>query len=293
MPGTLSPCDDASVPWRLSHDVGAFADHAWDLLAAGPAEQTVALTIVESLRAGHRWSDAPALFGWHLDGADVRGAVCMTPPYEMLLAVVPDDAVADLVAVLRAEGVQLPGVNGEVATVERFAAAWRQGTALHARTVFDQRLYVLGTLQPQQPPPPGRARTAAAADLDLAAQWLRAFQQEAGVPATDVESAARAGIGDRRLWLWEDDAGSVVALAGRTAPAAGVSRIAPVYTPPAFRRRGYGAAVTAACTADALDRGADHVVLFTDLANPTSNAIYQRLGYRPVSDRRVVRFEPS
>ncbi|MEN3281930.1 MAG: hypothetical protein V7607_3070 [Solirubrobacteraceae bacterium] len=281
------------MPWQLSDDVGVFADHAWDLLAAGPAEQTVALTIVESLRAGHRWSDAPALFGWHLDGADVRGAVCMTPPYEMLLAVVPDEAVPDLVAVLRAEEVQLPGVNGDVATVERFAAAWREGMALHARTVFDQRLYALGTLQPPQPPPPGRARTAADGEVDLAARWLRAFQEEAGVPATDVQSAARAGIGDRRLWLWEDDGGSVVALAGRTAPAARVSRVAPVYTPPAFRRRGYGAAVTAACTADALDRGADHVVLFTDLANPTSNAIYQRLGYRPVSDRRVLRFEPS
>jgi hypothetical protein len=57
------------VPWRLSDDVEAFADRAWDLLAAGPAEQTVALTIVESLRAGHRWSDSPALFGWYPDGS--------------------------------------------------------------------------------------------------------------------------------------------------------------------------------------------------------------------------------
>ena len=281
------------MPWRLSDDVDAFADHAWDLLASGPAEQTIALTIVESLRAGHRWSDDPALFGWYLDDAEVRGAVCMTRPFEMLLAVVPGDALADLVAVLRAGDVALPGVNGDVPTVERFAAAWLEGTALHARTVFEQRLYALATLQPPDPLPPGRTRTAADADLDLAAQWLRAFQQEVGVPATDVERLARASIDDRRMWLWEDEGGSVVALAGRTAPAAGVSRVAPVYTPPASRRRGYGAAVTAACTADALDRGADHVVLFTDLANPTANAIYQRIGYRPMTDRRVVRFEPS
>jgi GNAT superfamily N-acetyltransferase len=291
--GTLSPWNDAGVPWRLSDDVDAFADRAWDLLAASPAEQTVALTIVESLRVGLRWSDVPALFGWYLDGADVRGAVCMTPPYEMLLAVVPDDAVGGLVAALRGADVALPGVNGDVGTVERFAAAWLEGAALHARTVFEQRLYALGGLEPPQPPPPGRARTAGDADLDLATRWMRAFQEDAGVPATDVARSARASIDDRRLWLWEDDGGAAVALASRTAPAAGVSRVAPVYTPPSCRRRGYGTAVTAACTADALDRGADHVVLFTDLANPTSNAIYQRIGYRPMTDRRVVRFEPS
>jgi len=113
------------------------------------------------------------------------------------------------------------------------------------------------------------------------------------MPSTDVESYARASISDRRLLLWDDEAGAPVSLAGRTPPAASVSRLAPVYTPPESRRRGYGAAVTAACTRDALDRGAEHVVLFTDLANPTSNAIYQRIGYRPMSDRRVIRFEPS
>jgi GNAT superfamily N-acetyltransferase len=281
------------VSWRLTDDVDAFADCAWELLATDPARQTVALSIVEQLRAGHRWSDAPALFGWYADGEAVRGAVCMTPPYEMLLAAVPDDTVADLVEALRAAEVALPGVNGDVPAVERFAAAWRAGTALHARTVFDQRLYALGTLRPPDPLPPGRARPGADADLDLATRWLRAFQEEAGVPATDVARAARASIDDRRLWLWEDEGGAVVALAGRTAPAAGVSRIAPVYTPPASRRRGYGTAVTAACTAEALARGIEHVVLFTDLANPTSNAIYQRIGYRPVTDRRVVRFERS
>jgi predicted GNAT family acetyltransferase len=281
------------VPWQLSDDVDAFADHAWDLLAAAPAEQTVALSIVESLRAGQRWSDTPALFGWYADDAVVRGAVCMTPPFEMLLAAVPDDTIAELVEALYAGHVVLPGVNGDVPVVERFAEAWLAGTVLRPRTTFEQRLYALGALQPPDPPPPGRARPAADADLDLVAGWLRAFQEEAGVHATDVESMARRGIDDRRLWLWEDDGAAVVALAGRTAPAAGVSRIAPVYTPPTARRRGYGTAVTAECTADALARGADHVVLFTDLANPTSNSIYQRIGYRPVTDRRVVRFEPA
>jgi predicted GNAT family acetyltransferase len=81
-----------------------------------------------------------------------------------------------------------------------------------------------------------------------------------------------------------------VSMAGRTRVVSGMTRIGPVYTPPEHRRRGYGAAVTAVLTASALEAGATEVVLFTDLANPTSNSVYLRIGYRAVSDRLVLAF---
>jgi len=81
-----------------------------------------------------------------------------------------------------------------------------------------------------------------------------------------------------------------VSLAGRNRTAGGQARIGPVYTPPDLRGRGFGGAATAAITQAALDDGAEGVVLFTDLANPTSNTLYQRLGYRPISDWTVFRF---
>jgi predicted GNAT family acetyltransferase len=77
-------------------------------------------------------------------------------------------------------------------------------------------------------------------------------------------------------------------MAGASPVVAGMARIGPVYTPPAARGRGYGSAVTAAASADAIRRGAEQVLLYTDLAHPTSNAIYQRLGYRPVADEVIV-----
>jgi predicted GNAT family acetyltransferase len=234
--------------------------------------------VIETVRSGHRFSGAPMLFGWYED----RGAVSLTPPFELLLAVVPDDTIEALATALR--GTDLPGVNGDAATVERFVAAWQPE---RAEVAFEMRLYRLGELQ--LPSAAGHARVADDGDLALAVRWLAAFESDAGVKSTDVESAARERIGDGRLWLWEHD-GIPVSLAARTATAAGVARIAPVYTPPDQRRRGYGAAVTAACTADALARDADEVVLFTDLANPTSNSIYQAIGFRPIADRRVVRF---
>ncbi|WP_406153445.1 hypothetical protein OG217_08055 [Streptomyces sp. NBC_01023] len=38
----------------------------------------------------------------------------------------------------------------------------------------------------------------------------------------------------------------------------------------------------------ALDAGVAGVLLFTDVANQTSNGVYRRIGYRPVADRAVV-----
>jgi predicted GNAT family acetyltransferase len=75
----------------------------------------------------------------------------------------------------------------------------------------------------------------------------------------------------------------VVHLTGANAPAFGVARIGPVYTAREQRGRGYASAGVAAVSRLLLDRGA-RVCLFTDQANPTSNRIYEALGFRPVVD---------
>jgi predicted GNAT family acetyltransferase len=279
------------VPWTLTDDLEAYAGRVWDVLGAAPAEHTVALTVIESLRNGIRWSDVPPVLGWYEDGGGaVQGAVSLTLPFELLLTLVPDETTGELVDALRSYGADLPGVNGEDDVVERFAAAWTAGTPLRTVTTWRQRLYRLGTLRPPSPAPEGRARRAREADIALAVGWYRDFQDDTGTSGGELEMMVRERIRGGRLWLWEDGSGTPVSLAGRTAAAAGVSRVAPVYTPAEARRRGYGAAVTAACTADALTTDASEVVLFTDLANPTSNAIYQGIGFEPLSDRHVVRF---
>jgi len=167
-------------------------------------------------------------------------------------------------------------------------------TGERARTKFRLCLHELDALRPPDPAPAGRARPAGEDDVARCARWYEAFQAETTASGGgNAEAMVRERVADRRLWLWEDPAGTVVALAGRTAPSAGVARVAPVYTPAEHRRRGYGAAATAACTADALERGDERVVLFTDMANPGANAMYQRLGYRPVAEERVVLFDPA
>jgi predicted GNAT family acetyltransferase len=130
---------------------------------------------------------------------------------------------------------------------------------------------------------------ATTADRALLESWFTAFAEEAGTYLGDPADLVDERLSYGGLTLWEAD-GVPVSLGGRHRPAAGVVRVAPVYTPAEHRRQGYAGAVTVAVSQTALDAGADYVVLFTDLANLTSNALYQRLGYRPVEDRVVLRF---
>lgn len=281
---------DGLVTWTLTADPEAFARHAIPLLAARPVENTLALTILEHVRRGHSFSSEPPVFGWYDDDGAPAGAVLMTPPYDLHLAAVPRGTSTSLVSALREQRVAVPSASGDVEVVDDFAAAWSAGTDLRLETVMQLRLYRLIELRPPAGPPLGRARLASIEDRDVLVAWLEDFHTEAELPQVDAVGVVTDRIADERLWVWEDATGTPVAFAGRQKTAAGVARLGPVYTPPAHRRRGYGSGVTSACTAHALEQGADAVVLFTDLANPTSNAIYQELGYRPVADRTIVRF---
>jgi GNAT superfamily N-acetyltransferase len=138
----------------------------------------------------------------------------------------------------------------------------------------------------------GSARLATDADLDLVAAWVEPYTLEAfdRLPSDfDALRLASVAIGYSRTWLWLDSVDVPVSMAARRPPAAGVSRIGPVYTPPEHRGHGYGSAITARAAFDILDIAAVPV-LFTDLANTTSNKIYRAIGFRPVTDRASVSF---
>jgi predicted GNAT family acetyltransferase len=124
------------------------------------------------------------------------------------------------------------------------------------------------------------------ADHDLVASWVRAFVSEARPPGPvgdpDEWVERRAADPDGGIVLWDD--GGAVSLASFGSPTPTGIRIGMVYTPPERRGRGYASAVTAALTRRLLEGGRARVFLFTDLGNETSNAIYQRIGYRRVGD---------
>ncbi len=283
------------MAWFTTEDLDEYLAVAEGFLRLRPAENTVPLTVAETLRAqGTRaFSETAPLFGWwRADDGTVAGAFHETPPHPVLLAGVPQRAVEPLAEVLFALGRRLSGINARVEAAEAFAAAWQRRTGAAWQVHMRQRLYRLQELVAPRPAPPGAARVPGTADRDLLLAWYEAFSREIGDPPRDYATTVDDRIGYGGFTLWEEG-GAPVSLAGLTRQAAGTVRVCAVYTPPEQRQRGYGGAVTAAVSQAALDAGASEVLLFTDLANPTSNALYQRLGYRPVEDRVVLASPPS
>ncbi|MFF3670289.1 GNAT family N-acetyltransferase [Microtetraspora malaysiensis] len=267
--------------WTFTAAAETFAAAAEGWLLRDPVRNTAALTVLRSLRSG-QFSENP-LMGWFTEGGSVEGAMIHTAPYPLLLAV-PLAAIPSLVSELIALGRSLSGVNGPVEQAEAFARAWWEPE----RGRRSDRLYRLGT--PVPPSVPGAARTAVAADMPRAVQWIREFEVEADVEVSADPTPVVAARINRNELVWWEDGGRPVALACVSTPIAGMSRVGPVYTPPEFRGRGYGSAVTYAVTRKALDEGAAEVLLFADLANPRSNSIYQALGYEPVADYARISF---
>jgi predicted GNAT family acetyltransferase len=228
---------------------------------------------------------------WMVEDAGVPVAAALrTPPYNVVVADARDPAAADvLVAVVAADDPAVPGAAGTQPTIGRFAETWRRivGTEVHLRMA--QGVFALDQVRLADVPA-GRSRPAKEEDRDLLVGWFEAFIAEAlpdepsdrerliGMVERQIAGGSRSGI-----WLWERD-GDPVAMSAYGGPTPHGIRIGPVYTPPRHRRLGYASAVVAEQSAWLLAAGRRFCFLYTDLANPTSNAIYQRIGYRQVAE---------
>ena len=279
--------------WYFIDDLDAFLARAGEFLRSRPALHTVPLTVTEGLRTrglGQYGSEAP-YFGVLESEGEVRAAYLRTPPYPLNVTPLTPEEADSLAAHLAGLGRPVPGVIGERSTIDAVARSWEEHTGATATLHLRQRLYRLSTLTVPQPVPEGKPRVAGEADREQLVRWYGEFMEAIGESGAErAEGWADARISYGGTTFWEDADGTPVAMAGVTPMVAGQVRVAPVYTPAHLRGRGYAGAVTAEVSRAALAAGAAEVLLFTDLANPTSNALYQRIGYRAVADFGVYDF---
>lgn len=280
-------------------DVGAFAARVEPFLLAHEAEHCLQIGILATLpQQPNAWGeDPPYLALVEHDGEIVLVAI-RTPPHNIIVSLASEQidvaqAMARLVDDLRTVyGDTLPGVIGPTTESRELAMRWQRETGQAYRVAFKERIYRLDAVVPVAEVP-GTMRPATAADRDLLVRWIAAFTDEAGPEPVDAETwADRALIADpalRGTYLWEDG-GAPVSLVAYGGPTPHGMRIGPVYTPPERRGHGYASACTAAVSQMLLDGGRRFCCLFTDLANPTSNKIYQAIGYRPVIDVNMYHF---
>lgn len=271
----------------------AFARRVIPFLMQREAEHNVILGLFAVLQA--RPPEIPPVLAWAERAGEIVGVAMQTPPFRLLLSHGLDsDVVTAFAQDLAGDAADLPGVLAGKAEAAAFASAWHRLTGRPVTGVRSQRLFRLDTVQPVQAVP-GRMREVAEDEQELAIDWWQAFSFEAVEPITRDRAVQairnRRGfdplVGGMRVW---DVDGQAVSLAGYTGPTPNSIRIGPVYTPPEQRGHGYASALVAALSQLLLDFGFAFVTLYTDLANPTSNKIYQSIGYWPVADIDEVHF---
>ena len=279
------------VETRRFDSVEAFLDLCGPFLEAREPEHQLTLGIIGHALARGAFPDDGALVAALANGRVVATAI-WTPPWNVNLSEVDDAqamrAIADALA-----GEDLGGVNGPPEHAEAFARDWCGRTGYRYVEGMRQRSYALDKVAAPNDVP-GHLRRAGAGDRAVLAAWIDGFDREAmGSEAgrRDIDPMVDELISssNRIGYIWEDRV--PVSMCQATGATPHGIRIGAVYTPPEVRRRGYASALVAAVSQAELDKGRRWCFLFTDLANPTSNRIYQAIGYRPVRDVRMIHFE--
>jgi len=276
---------------RRFAEVDDFLDVAGEFLGAREAEHNLIFGVCSNLRETPEAFNGPPYFAVVLDGERVVAAALRTPPFRLILSEIDDpSAIGILAADALEEGA--PGVIGPVEHVRAFVEAWEERGGPPGHLQMSDRVYRLTEVR-HPPPVPGHRRLATPADRELVLAWTEAFMLEAFGEVDLDEVAATtdrwlAGRG-RTLHLWED--GEVVSLTGVGGKTPNGIRIGPVYTPPTVRGRGYASALVAAVSQAELDAGRRFCFLFTDLANPTANRIYEQIGYQRICEAAEIVFE--
>lgn len=225
-------------------------------------------------------------FGVVEENDSLRLAAVMTPPQKLIVYGEESsiEAFELLAKDLLSNSISIPGVLGPSENARGFADVWKRLAEVDMEMGMSLRIYRLDKVD-YPVGVSGVMRMAGKGDTALVQKWICEFQRDAGFEV-DEESAMRQAenkISSNQLFIWEDN-GTPVSMAAKTRPTAHGTVISLVYTPPELRGRGYASACVAALSQNILDSGHDFCTLFTDLANPTSNSIYMKIGYKPICD---------
>lgn len=280
-------------------DANQFYERVLPFLGAREAEHNLLLGVIRGVQIGEYTEHSPYLGCIEADNR-VIAVIVRTPPHHVLLSLMdtPHNIIPLIVEDMRHEYVSLSGVSGAKFDARLFAETWEAATGQPFWLSAKQRIYKLTQVTfPQHMA--GELRWATEADFDMLVNWYIGFIIDAGLTITTPDRAQSvvrryldADPKERRLAIWQVD-GVPVSMSGYMGSTPNGMRVGAVYTPAEHRKKGYASACVAHLSQHILDMGKQFCFLFTDLANPTSNHIYQTIGYLPISHVDEYRFEES
>jgi len=263
-------------------EAASFLAAAAALLRSAEAENSIIATPAMRMIEAPRDDDAHCYFATVSEAGFAVAAALHNADGGLLLTGGPEAAMALFAADLAGRKQPLRHLVGPLRACEAFARAWRQRTGGRRRLRYRLRHFEL-TDAPAGHASSGCMRAPLTSEHELIVEWQNAFIVEVGLPDDAARMRRRALQRlERGLFrVWDD--GGVVSYGGY-GEGGDTARIAPVYTPPRLRGRGYASALVSSLSRELFERGKRAIFLTTDVANPTSNSIYQKIGFRPIAD---------
>ena len=278
----------------LTHDVAEFSSRAEAFLAQRLERNVIATVSELMLSVGPGPGAVQPIYALGVDqntGATVAAALRTPPRHLIANGFVEPEHARQLMADWLEVDPAITGVSAAPTEAAVLMRAWRELTGGETALDFSEAIHELEAVIPPTRMPRGSLREASLAEHDLLVQWSIDFTTETGFgDLVSAELSAKRTLAAGRSYVWDDN--GPVTMAGHASAVAGVNRVGPVYTPPQHRGHGYASAAVAALSQKLLGEGARRCMLFTDLANPTSNKIYEAVGYRRFADWEEHSFLP-
>jgi predicted GNAT family acetyltransferase len=236
-------------------------------------------------------TDAPFYSIAYNNGVSIIGL--MTPPKNLLLYEHnnTDNNVMELfINELYSKNKYIPGVTGEINVAKSFMEKWTKISGCNCKINMNLRIFKL-TMVEKYNRPSGIFRSAEKRDIEKIIEFITEFYVSINeiVDIGFVKEIAENGIKNNDIFVWENS--EIVSMAKKQRPTKHGMAVSHVYTPIEYRRKGYATAVVAELSQNILDSGKTFCTLYTDLSNPTSNSIYRKIGYYPISDSISYVFE--
>ncbi|MEG6612016.1 GNAT family N-acetyltransferase [Pseudoclostridium thermosuccinogenes] len=280
---------------ELYDNINSYTDDVLDILARHEIQNS--LLISNCLRGKDGMSTEDWFMGVIKDAGGIPQLIAlMTPPHNVVIYerdnIPNNEAVALLAKEMVNLDVKVPGVLAEKSLALRFSDQYSSLTGTVIKDGKKMRIYRLDEVN-EVPMSSGSLRRAEERDLFFLPYWNAGFlldcREAHSVDIPEAVERVKRSIGNNALYIWEDEVPVSQAAMGRKTLNGAV--VNAVYTPPHFRGKGYATSCVASLSRKLLDDGYEFCSLFTDLANPVSNSIYMKIGYKPVCDYDEYRFE--
>ena len=275
--------NDSQIKIVEHNSVHDFLEQSRKLLYSKESEYGLILGLSETAAKATDKEDKNKYFSVQKNN-EIIGAALLSH-LNLVLTLTPEPALLPLAKRLADLRLQIPGVVGPVCTSEAFAGIWNELTSTTSTAALEQKIFELTEVKMPQKIS-GQFALAEMKHLDLLTKWIGEFRAEA-LPheiATEEQNrqTAEVRIHNKSMYIWLNENNQPVSMNIISRPTQNGSSIGGVYTPPSERKKGYASALVAHTSQVILNNGKKFCTLYTDASNPTSNKIYQAIGYKEI-----------